>query len=298
MASSSNKVHALQDVVLHEINLLNQPRLGVMEMEVDVRLPHTAFPYSCSFVKQDIVPILHTNRYSKAFICFPPKYSFDKAGRHQLYVDISRAALSGGDRLTLWGTGCAKKQVMHIRCQCSILYRGNKVDKETGALVLRSDIRKSTFSNNRKNQRRGQAGKNAAHRSSSSRRLTKHKDHCSFSLSVFQDESGYYMQSTNSKPFHQYHPRRDKLRILSSHLTDEQCQLQEDLNTARSKLGAAVNLHYVRSARTGTPTVLSSSQIAYLCKKKAKDGKTKDGQTDDIYKFLEESGNYYISLLA
>ena len=267
-------------------------------MEVDVRLPHTAFPYSCSFVKQDIVPILHTNRYSKAFICFPPKYSFDKAGRHQLYVDISRAALSGGDRLTLWGTGCAKKQVMHIRCQCSILYRGNKVDKETGALVLRSDIRKSTFSNDRKNQRRGQAGKNAAHRSSSSRRLTKHEDHCSFSLSIFQDESGYYMQSTNSKPFHQYHPRRDKLRILSSHLTDEQCQLQEDLNTARSKLGAAVNLHYVRSARTGTPTVLSSSQIAYLCKKKAKDGKTKDGQTDDIYKFLEESGNYYISLLA
>jgi hypothetical protein len=40
-----------------------------------------------------------------------------------------------------------------------------------------------------------------------------------------------------------------------------------------------------------------------LCKKnaltsKGKDGKTTNGQTDDIYKFLEESGHYYISLLS
>jgi hypothetical protein len=27
-------------------------------------------------------------------------------------------------------------------------------------------------------------------------------------------------------------------------------------------------------------------------------GTTKDGETDDIYKFLKESGNYYVSLLA
>jgi hypothetical protein len=76
-----------------------------------------------------------------------------------------------------------------------------------------------------------------------------------------------------------------------------------DVNSVRAKLGAAVNLHYVCSACQGTPTVSSSSQIACLCKKKfsvlnAKDGESEDGERDDIYKFLEESGNYYVSLLA
>jgi len=60
-----------------------------------------------------------------------------------------------------------------------------------------------------------------------------------------------------------------------------------------------VNLHYVRSERQGTPTVLTSQQFDYLCKKKASnDGSSADVQTDDIYKFLEASGHYYISLLA
>ena len=61
----TDTVHALQDDVLHEIHQLNQPRLGIMEMEVDVRLPYTAFPYSKSFVKQDICPIIHHHRQSK-----------------------------------------------------------------------------------------------------------------------------------------------------------------------------------------------------------------------------------------
>jgi hypothetical protein len=76
------------------------------------------------------------------------------------------------------------------------------------------------------------------------------------------------------------------------------------MNTTRAKIGTAANIHYVRSARQGTPTLLSSYQVAWLCQKKelaSKGGKTTGivtGEIDDIYKFLEQSGNYYVSLLA
>jgi hypothetical protein len=193
MVSSTDKVQALQEVVLHEIKQLNKPRLGIMEMEVDIRLPYTALPYATGFVTQDIGPILKSHRACKAMIYFPPKYSLDKAGRDLLYADISRAALAGGDRISLWGRGRAQKQVMHIRCQCSMLYRGKKIDKETGSLLICSAIRNSTFTNDKRNKRHGQKGRNVSHRTSIHRRLTKDDDRCPFSLSVFPDEGGYYM---------------------------------------------------------------------------------------------------------
>ncbi len=107
------------------------------------------------------------------------------------------------------------------------------------------------------------------------------------------------MKTTNCTGLHQYHPRRDFLRKSSSLLPNEECQLQDDMNSARSKLGAVVNLHYVCSARQGTPTVLTSQQIDYLYKKKASnDGSSADGQTDYIYNFLEALGHSYICLLV
>jgi hypothetical protein len=135
------------------------------------------------------------------------------------------------------------------------------------------------------------------------RRLTKDEDRCPFSLAVYQDATGYYMKSTNCTGPHQFHPRQDQLHASTSLLVEEEFQLQEDLNSARAKLGAAVNLYYICSACQGAPTVLLSSQIAYVCKKKSsdlngKDHKSGDGKTDHISKCLEQSGNYYASLLA
>jgi len=108
-------------------------------MEVDIRLPHMAFP-SC-YSKQDICSEINTHKLSHALVSFLPKYSHDKQGRKDLYADISKADIAGGDRLLLWGKGCGKNQVMYIRCQCSIVYRGNKVDKESGSIIQRSDYR-------------------------------------------------------------------------------------------------------------------------------------------------------------
>ena len=291
------QVHALQLAVLHEINELNKPRFGIIEIEVDVRLP--SFPMPPCYAKQDICSLIHTHKSSKALIYFHPKYTLDDAGKKALYVDLRKAAIHGGDMVTLWGRGTGKHQVMYIRCQCAIIYRGNKVDKGTGSIVDRSDYRAATYANDRRNQRSGQKGRNASHRTSIDRRLTKSADACSFSLAVFQDDTGYYLKAKNSFGSHEYHARRDHLLTYVSLLEEQDLQIVEDLNTARARLGTATNLHYARSAREGTPTVLSRSQVAYLCKKKhQKDGNSEAGDTDDIYSFLEESGNYYVSLLA
>jgi hypothetical protein len=105
---------------------------------------------------------------------------------------------------------------------------------------------------------------------------------------------------------HKFHSCRDHLRAPLSHLVFDEVQLIEDLNSARAKLGTAANLHYVRSGREGTPTLLSKSHIAYLLQKKeaAKKGSghetipMEQGPIDDIFMYLEETGNYYVSLLA
>jgi hypothetical protein len=105
-------VHDLQQRVLHELNLLNAPRQGILEMEVDVRLP--SMPIFPCFSKQDICSVIHHNRLSKALIYFSPKYTHDKKGRDELYADLGKAALLGGDRITLWGRGNSSNQVMYI----------------------------------------------------------------------------------------------------------------------------------------------------------------------------------------
>ena len=200
--------------MLHEINELNQVRQGIIEMVADVRIPSLFLP-PC-FVKQDICSAIHNNSLSKALIYFPPKYSIDNKGRDEIYADLRRAALVGGDCIMLWGRGTGKNQVMYIRCQCSVLYCGSKVDKATGFIIDRSDYRKSTYSNDRKNQRHGQEGRNASHRTASERRLTKTEDRCSFTLAVYRDDQGYYLNSLRSHGSHQFHPRRDHLRHPTS----------------------------------------------------------------------------------
>jgi hypothetical protein len=87
------QVHHLQLAVLHEINQLNQPHQGVLEMEVDVGLPSILFPHC--FFQQDICTVIHNHRASKALIYFVPKYTFDLKVRAKLYGDLHKAALIG-----------------------------------------------------------------------------------------------------------------------------------------------------------------------------------------------------------
>jgi hypothetical protein len=295
------QVHRLQLAVLHEIDELNKTRLGVLEMVVEVvHLPTLIMlPY---FYKQGICSIIDTHKISITHFYFLPKYALDPKGRAKLYGDIHKAALVGGNHISLWGKG--KMQVMDIRCQSAAIYRGTKVDKHTGIIVGHSDYPNSTYSNDCQNQRHGQQGQNGSHQTGISRCLSKDTNRCPFSLNVFQDNSGYFLTTNGSCGFHMFYLRRDHLRHSRSHLHKADIQLQNDMNTTRGKIGTAANIHYVCSARQGTPTLLSSQQVACLCKKKElalKGGKTTriaTGKIDDIYKFLEQSGNYYVSLLA
>jgi hypothetical protein len=103
----SAPVHDLQRGVLHEINQLNKPRQGIIEMEVDIRLP--SISVSCCFAKQDICSAIYNNQLSAALTYFlPTSYTLDKKGRAELYADLRSAALVGGDFITLWGKGCGK----------------------------------------------------------------------------------------------------------------------------------------------------------------------------------------------
>jgi hypothetical protein len=94
------------------------------------------------------------------------------------------------------------------------------------------------------------------------------------------------------------------LLLLSS--TNEENQVLCNLSSARAKKGVAANLHYVRSGRQGTNSILSNAQIKALLKTNPHqdDGKGGDesmngsGEIDDLYQFLEKSGSHYVSLLA
>jgi hypothetical protein len=84
-------------------------------------------------------------------------------------------------------------------------------------------------------------------------------------------------------------------------------QVQQDMNSTRAKTGIAVNLHYVRTGRKGTPAILSRDQVKAMCKKFSRNQNGnfedsadvgKNGEIDNLYEFLEESGCHYVSLLA
>jgi hypothetical protein len=62
------------------------------------------------------------------------------------------------------------------------------------------------------------------------------------------------MKSTASDGIHQYYPHHDHLCHSTTHLDEEELELQDDMNTARAKakIGTAANMHYVCSAHQGT----------------------------------------------
>jgi hypothetical protein len=73
------QVHNLQLALLHEINQLKLTRKGILEIEVDVRVPKLTMP--SHYYKQDICDLLHTHQISKVLIYFSSKYALNAKGR-------------------------------------------------------------------------------------------------------------------------------------------------------------------------------------------------------------------------
>jgi hypothetical protein len=245
------------------------------------------------------------NRNTKSLISFHPKYTPDVTGKDELYADLIRAALVGGDHILSVGKGNSKDQCLYLRCQCSIIYRGSKVNKISGDIVERPDYQNKTYCNDCKNQRHGQKGMNGSHKTGIDRHLSRDHARCPFGFSLFKDAKGYFIKSHLGSVSHKFHHCCDHLRTSTSLLDAAEAAIVLDLDRARAKLCTAVNLHYVRSARQGTPTIFTSSQLHCLVKKNSPSAKGADdddhkenGKIDDIFQFLETTGNHYISLLA
>jgi hypothetical protein len=297
-----SEIAVLQQSALYKISQLNLPRQQVLEMEVQLCVPNLV-SWCDGYVNQDICQLSQNFKLSKARIYFPPKYTPDKKGRLALYHDIQRAAQDGGDSLTLWGKGRGKDQSMYIRYQCAPLYQGSKMDKQ-GSVVPREDYRATTFTNDRKNQRHGMKGINGCHCTTLDRRTSKGDEPCPFTCSIFVDSDGYYLKSATNSFLHQFHARRDHIRTSTALLDANENQILGDLSSARAKTGVAANLHFVRSGRQGTKSILSHAQIKRLLKKNPheEDGNEADesmngsGETDELYQFLEKSGSQPLCL--
>jgi hypothetical protein len=144
-----------------------------------------------------------------------------------------------------------------------------------GSIIGCSDYWNATYCNDYKNQCHGQKGRNASHQTDIEHCLSTDMDICPFSLYVFQDNTGCFLKMTASGGIHPYHPHHYFLRVSTSHLNEEELELQEDMNSARAKIGTKANIHYIHSCscQGGSPTLLSLAQIAWLYKKKASNSK-------------------------
>ena len=261
----------LQAALQTEVAKLNAPRLGQIVLDVCV----------CAANKK---PTYYQSDNSNAHIYLHPKYSTQTKEddstvtqptidpRMLLVQSIQRSALAGGDNVIRKKTTKTKEAkeewCVKLVCQACAVYRGAKVDKNTSGIVFRSDYRQSSIYNDKKNQRTGQKGRNASHRTDTVLRMHKEDGRCGFSISVYENSYGYYIKPKPGNFFHQYHAARTNLRMPSRLLPGADALLMKDMNSARALTGVAVNTHFVRSSRRGTPTVLSRDQVRYLCNRK------------------------------
>ena len=324
-------IHQLHSQLRKDVESLTAPpRLGNVTMDVTLCVPGES---PSNYLSTNICSLLVSHKYHNALIYFHPKYStstvYDVADVDEsissqstedptnlLLASIQRASIAGNDCLV--SSGRNKKQkatslksdptLLYLRCQCAFTYKGGgKVDKNSGKVVGRDDYRSSTISNDKKNQRSGKRGKNGSHRTDSLKRFKKSEAQCGFHLSVYLGSNGYYVKTGLGNPHHEFHEPRMHIRLPSKLVHNKEQTIVKDLHSAKALSGVARNTYYVRSSRKGPPTLLSHSQIRYLCKKyknkphDASLSKTSDEEEssgmDDLFEYLEDSNSSYVTLL-
>ena len=326
----NSSVTALQAALDEEVRKLHVPRLGKIILELCVC---NEYDTPTSYESANVCHLMESLKHSNAYLYLHPKYSSlqhsDDSSKGEGEVtrsdeteinmqqnvsdSIKRAAVTGGDRLCL---GSQRKRTaqenksnksircFHLLCQCSRVYHGKKVDGTTGSIIDRQDYRNSSITNDKKNRRHGKKGRASSHRTDTVFRLSRNENRCSFSISVFHNNFGYYIKPKPGNGNHEYHDVRPDLRMPSNLLQGEDAAIMKDLNSAKALTGVAVNAHYVRSSRKGTPTLLSRDQVRYICHgKKDLNQKTEETNTlegsdmDDLFHFFEQNGSSYVALI-
>ena len=83
-------------------------------------------------------------------------------------------------------------------------------------------------------------------------------------------------------------------------MTEDDIQSITDIKCAKAPLGVAVNTHFIRTSRTGCPTVLSKHQIRHLVNLQphSDNGKSSSSDSlDDLFLFFSEKKASYVSLI-
>ena len=219
------------------------------------------------YAPHDLCALLYQNKNNNIKAYFHPNHSYCKEATpgmdiNNIKVDktstpkttllrvLQNAALRGGDKITSNGYGGNSKNIVqYIRCQCSQKYEGNT--RRDGK------YRQDSYVNNRRNNRNGATGANGIKRTDTA--LSRTKDNlCSFYLSLFQDENGFYVKSKNCNVFHRNHAKRNHIRQSSKNITASD---RNSIRTGGKSCAATsinMNMHYIRNMeRSNSVSILS-----------------------------------------
>ena len=290
----------LQEEFLNQLAMLQAPRLGIIELPLlsSTNILPTDDLSSRPVITQNICQVMTDPRLKRSHVYFSPKYNSND-GASLLLRDIKVAAISGGDKLVSNGKGTERKkrtQVFYLRCSCSIVYRHSKLNMETGQTQELS-YRQNSFINDRRNNRPN--GESLPRKTTTSL-ATDCNRRCPFSLSIYKDKVGFYFVAGTGNMNHCFHEHCDYLRLDSSLLTEDDIQSITNIKCAKAPLGVAVNTHFIRTSRTGCPTILSKHQICHLVhlQPHSDNGKSSSSDSlDDLFLFFSEKKASYVSLI-
>ena len=266
--------YLLQQSILKSVSNLKTKRPGSIIISSAVSFP-TIPRVPSDYIFMDIC---NKNTMGNA-LYFSPKYTLDDVGRGTLLQDIMKASLQGGDQLYSNGKGRKKAMinnggvcrsqydtyycVARVQCSHSRIYQGKKVFRGVVVVPTEANYRQSQLSNDRKNNRAPDPGNKLLKRTDISRPLC-NNEACPFNFTIFSDQSGYFIKPWQGCFYHAGHAKMDHLRPKVGSMSDIETQLVKDMQSARAAPGHAVNLHYARTSRSGSPNLISTNQVKHI----------------------------------
>ena len=301
----------LQNKVREEMQKLCCRRLGIIE--IDVAIHHPTIDGPLSYQRTNLCAAMQAHKYTGAHLYVRP--TIEEGNTESTINDIPHAILrsmqlssiQNGDAVRSNGHPVKKMNstkdpvAMIIICQCSRRYDGKKVNRVNLEVETREDYRASHYRNDRRNNRHGAAGRRGPQQTITNRNFGINTERCPFSIKLYHGINGYYVNPAYGCCYHDFHFKRDHLRTPGRLISSQAREVMNDMNSSRSLAGSAVNMYYNRSKRKGLATLLSKSQVRYICNKnQGEPGLSQETEKDDmasLYDFLEGSGCSYISLL-
>ena len=157
-----------------------------------------------------------------------------------------------------------------VNCRQYRKYQGTKAIQGMVKLPEDANYQQSRVSNDRKNNRSASVGHHFMSRTDSFCPLS-NKNHCPFNFTIWSNKYGYFIKPWLGCFNHEGHAKMDHLRTPLNLISQPETELVRDMNSARAAPGHAVNLHFARTSQSGTPNLLTTSQVKHIMKMSNKD---------------------------